>query len=85
MKGLLGLIGGGLLILAAFLASLVGLNAANSWWNCTEWHSATGEQTKVIAGSCMVHNPRTKRWEEYSSYVQDHHVGLHDDDNGDAE
>lgn len=70
------------LIVLVFVIAIgagLGLTYANSAWNCRAWHSATGESTNVVAGSCMVHNPRTGRWELYETYVRDQHVGLHSD------
>jgi len=78
------LIGIGVIALtfATLTGAVAGLFYANSQWNCSSWHEATGDQTRVVAGECMVHNPRTGRWEIYDSYIRDHHVGLHDDEEG---
>lgn len=64
------------LLILAFIIVMVGINVANSAWNCHAWEELTQEQTKIVAGSCMVLNPATQGWEVYSSRIRRTHLNL---------
>lgn len=53
--------------LVAFVGIIVGASTANAHWNCRAYHAASGEPTRVIAGSCFV--KRGGEWVIYDAAV----------------
>lgn len=70
IRDFIGFLVGLFLIFALIIGGIFGISYENEKWNCDSYP----EQTRMIAGTCMIKD--SGRWVTYSSYVDEKNVHL---------